>query len=419
MKKNIVAMLLAGGVGSRLNILARKRAKPAIPFGGIYRIIDFTMSNITNSDIEIVGVLTQYKPQSLMDHLDDGRPWDLFGRTRLVEILPPKTGEAISDWYKGTSDAVYQNFGFVDDFAPELVLIVSGDHIYHMDYRALRAFHENRGADATVCLVRVPDHEARHFGIALTAPDGRITDWDEKPSRPKSNLASMGVYIFNRKILSWALAQAAKKSGYDFAKDIIPVLLKHKRVYGYEFNDYWRDVGTLDAYWNANMDLLHVGSGLDIENWHVKTNMADRGEIGDRPSAYVGAGGRISNSLVSRGCVIEGIVENSILSPGVVVGPAACVRDSVIFHDTIIGRRAELHRVIADKDVRIDTGAVIGRGDSIPNRKQPSQLCTGLTIIGKGVQIADKYRIGTNSIIRPNCRLTAVKNRVIPPGSTV
>lgn len=419
MKKNIVAMLLAGGVGSRLNILAQKRAKPAIPFGGIYRIIDFTMSNVTNSGIEIVGVLTQYKPQSLMDHLDDGRPWDLFGRTRLVEILPPKTGEAISDWYKGTSDAVYQNFGFIDDFAPELVLIVSGDHIYNMDYRALRAFHETRNADATICLVRVPDEDARHFGIALTQPDGRIIDWEEKPSRPKSNLASMGVYIFNRKILGWALTQAARKSGYDFAKDIVPMLLKHKRVFGYEFNGYWRDVGTLDAYWNANMDLLHVGSGLDLENWHVKTNLADRGEIGDRPSAFVGLSGRVLNSLVSRGCVIEGVVENSVLSPGVVIAPRAVVRDSVIFHDTLIGRRAELRRVIADKDVRIGAGCVIGRGESIPNRKQPGRLDTGLTIIGKSVQVADRYRIGTNTIIRPNCRLTAVKNRVIPPGSTL
>lgn len=412
-------MLLAGGVGSRLNILAQKRAKPAIPFGGIYRIIDFTMSNIANSGIEIVGVLTQYKPQSLMDHLDDGRPWDLFGRTRFVEILPPKTGEAVSDWYKGTSDAVYQNLGFIEDFAPELVLVVSGDHIYHMDYKPLRTFHEKKGADVTVCLVRVPEEEARHFGIALTTNDGNIINWEEKPLRPKSNLASMGVYLFKRPVLEWALKQTAKKAGYDFARDVIPLLMKHKRVYGYEFNDYWRDVGTLDAYWQANMDLLHIGSGLELENWQVKTNMADRGEIGDRPSAYISPAGRVINSLISRGCIIEGNVENSILSPGVVVKAQATVRDSVIFHDTIIAERAFLQRVIADKDVRIGAGCVIGRGDLIPNRKHPGHLSTGLTIIGKGVQIADQYRIGTNTIIRPNSKLTAVKNRFIPSGSTV
>jgi glucose-1-phosphate adenylyltransferase len=419
MKKNIVAMVLAGGVGSRLNILARKRAKPAIPFGGIYRIIDFTMSNIANSGVEVVGVLTQYKPQSLVEHLEDGRPWDLFGRTRVVEVLPPKTGEEISDWYRGTSDAVWQNFGFIDDYAPEHVLIVSGDHIYNMNYNLLAEFHQQRNADATVCLVRVPEEEARHFGIAVTDQESRITDWDEKPARPKSNLASMGVYLFNREILAWALAKAAKKSGHDFAKDVIPLLLKQKRVFGYEFNGYWRDVGTLDAYWNANLDLLQAGSGLDIENWQVKTNMTDRGEIGDRPSAYFGRLAQIRNSLISRGCVIDGTVDNSILSPGVRVGHKAIIRDSIIFHDVTIGAQVSIKRAIIDKDVVIADAAQIGIGDSLPNETFPSQLYTGLVIIGKTVRIPAGGRVGTNTIIKPGTDLARKKLRDIAPGTTV
>jgi glucose-1-phosphate adenylyltransferase len=419
MKKKIIAMLLAGGVGSRLNILAQKRAKPAIPFGGIYRIIDFTMSNIANSGIEVVGVLTQYKPLSLMDHLEDGRPWDLFGRTRQTEILPPKTGEGISDWYKGTSDAVFQNYGFIEENASDQVLIASGDHIYNMDYRVLSDFHEARAADATVCLVRVPEEEARYFGIALTDSENRIVDWSEKPARPKSNLASMGVYLFNKKILGWALNRAQKKGGTDFAKDVIPMLLKKKNVFGFEFNGYWRDVGTLDAYWNANMDLLRIGSGLDIENWQIKTNMADRGEIGDRPSAYFSLTARAINSLISRGCIVEGTVENSILSPGVKVGKNALVRNSIVFHDTTIGDRANLNRTICDKDVMIGEQAQIGGGDAIPNQTYPGHLYTGLTIIGKTARVPPLCRVGTNTIIKPNVDLTLKKIRTVPPGSTV
>jgi glucose-1-phosphate adenylyltransferase len=212
MKKDIVAMLLAGGVGSRLNILARERAKPAIPFGGIYRIFDFTMSNIANSNIDVVGVLTQYKPLSLMAHIENGKPWDLFGRTRLVEILPPKTGEEMSDWYKGTSDAVYQNLEFVEDFSPELVLVVSGDHIYNMDYRRLVDFHLQQQAHATVCLIKVPKKHSHHFGIASISSTGKITAWEEKPSEPKSDLASMGVYVFKKDVLVRTLQLAAQQA---------------------------------------------------------------------------------------------------------------------------------------------------------------------------------------------------------------
>ncbi len=401
MKKDIIAMLLAGGVGSRLNILVRHRAKPAIPFGAIYRIIDFTMSNIANSSIDVVGVLTQYKPLSLMGHIDNGKPWDLFGRTRLVEILPPKTGEDISDWYKGTSDAVYQNLGFIQDFSPKMVLVVSGDHIYHMNYNELVAYHIKKKAEVTICLTQIPLKDAHHFGIAQISSDGRIVKWAEKPKRPQSNLASMGIYLFNTDILTNTLNRGAKKGGVDFAKDAIPVMLKTNRVYGFALNGYWRDVGTIDAYWNTNMDILKKKSGLKIEEWRVKTNHSVKGEIGDRPSAYFSQSSKIINSLIARGCIIEGHVHNSILSPGVKIHKNAIVSDSIVFHDTTIGSKSIIKNCIIDKSVTIGNSVIIGKGKSISNKKFPDHLYTGITIVGKKASISSQSKIGKNSIINP------------------
>ena len=405
MKKNTVAMLLAGGVGSRLNILARERAKPAIPFGAIYRIIDFTMSNIANSNIDVVGVLTQYKPLSLMAHIENGKPWDLFGRTRSVEILPPKTGEVMSDWYKGTSDAVYQNIEFIEDFSPELVLVLSGDHIYNMDYRSLIDFHLHHKAHATVCLIRVPKKQAHHFGIASIDKSDQITEWEEKPNIPKSDLASMGVYVFQKDWLVRSLHAAAKKEGFDFARDVIPMLLKKKKVYGFIFDGYWRDVGTIDAYWQANMDLLSQHSKIDLISWQVKTNYSVKGEIGDRPSTYFGPKACIENSLIARGCVIEGQVKNSILSPGVRVQKNAKIVDSIIFHEATIHSESIVNRCIIDKSVRISKSAVLGYGKNSPNQKFPEHLYTGITIVGKKASIKTSAKIGKNCIIMPGKRV--------------
>ena len=416
MKKDIIAMLLAGGVGSRLNILARHRAKPAIPFGGIYRIIDFTMSNIANSNIEVVGVLTQYKPLSLMGHIDNGRPWDLFGRTRLVEILPPKTGEEISDWYKGTSDAVYQNLGFIEDFDPELVLVVSGDHIYYMDYDQLIIHHKKKNAEATVCLINVPIKEAHNFGIAEVNNEGKIIRWSEKPKDPRSNLASMGVYVFNRELLRAALIEIAKKGGVDFARDIIPSLIKNHRVLGFNFDGYWRDVGTIDAYWDTNMDLLKKNSGLNISDWLIKTNSGVKGEIGDRPATYFSRAAKVINSFISRGCIIEGRVKNSILSPGVRIHKNASVSDSIIFHDTVIGPNSVITKSILDKNVEIGEQVDVGIGESIPNQKFPLHLFTGITVIGKGVRVSSNTKIGKNCIINP---LAKVQVKNVASGTTI
>ncbi|MGQ9465641.1 MAG: glucose-1-phosphate adenylyltransferase family protein [bacterium] len=418
MKKEIIAMLLAGGVGSRLSILARLRAKPAIPFAGIFRIIDFTMSNIANSNIDVIGVLTQYKPLSLMEHIDNGRPWDLFGKTRLVEILPPKTGEEISDWYRGTSDAVYQNLGFIDDFSPEMVLIVSGDHIYYMNYKELMVYHKNKKADVSIGLIRVPMAQAHHFGIAEIDTTGRIVDWIEKPKKPRSNLASMGIYIFNTNILKMALKETAQKGGVDFAKDVIPLLLRKKRrIFGFEFNGYWRDVGTIDAYWNCNMDLLRKSSGLKIEDWNIRTNLFVRGEIGTKPPARISNNGNVVNALISSGCVIDGTVENSIISPGVIVEKNARIIDSIIFHNTVVKENSILAKVIIDKNVQIGAEARIGFGDNKQNKILGMNLATGITVIGKNTIIPDKMVIGKNCIISSDLNLRRYRTKKIKSGS--
>lgn len=419
MKKDIMAMLLAGGVGSRLSILSRHRAKPAIPFAAIYRIIDFTMSNIANSNIDVVGVLTQYKPLSLMKHIDNGRPWDLFGRTRMVEILPPKTGEEMSDWYKGTSDAVYQNLEFIESFSPELVLVVSGDHIYHMNYNELISFHKDCKAEATVCLIKVPLRDAHYFGIADINSKGKIIEWTEKPKRAKSNLASMGIYLFDKKLLSKTLHTVAKRGGVDFAKDVIPVLLRKNRVFGFNFNGYWRDVGTIDAYWNANMDIIQKTADIDIEDWQIKTNLSVKGEIGDRPSTYFGRQSRIINSLIGRGCIIEGVVQNSIISPGVKIHKNALVCDSIIFHDTVINLDAVIEKCIIDKSVVIGKNVHAGYGKSIPNQRSPHHLFTGITVIGKGAEIGHDIEIGKNCIIKPYACLATRAIKKIHSGSTI
>lgn len=419
MKKQVMAMLLAGGVGTRLNILARHRAKPALPFAGVFRIIDFTLSNIANSGIDAVGILTQYKPLSLMDHIDKGRPWDLYGRTRLVEILPPKTGEASSDWYRGTSDAVYQNLNFVAEVDPSWVLIVSGDHIYNMDYQPLLDFHRQSGAAATICLIPVPEEQTHHFGIAVLDGDKRIVDWEEKPRHPRSDLASMGVYVFDREALGYYLARAARSGGFDFAKDVIPAMLRQERVCGYRFDGYWRDVGTVDAYWEANMDVLNDRVDPSLSTWNVRTNLTAIGEVGDQPAAKVGSRASVVNAMISRGCVIQGTVRNSILSPGVVVERGAVVEDSVVFHDAVIQERATVARAIIDKKSVLGAGVIIGAGPATPNEKYPSHLSTGITLVGKGVTVPPGLRVGQNCILSSSDALAFTKARVVPSGSTI
>ncbi len=400
--RDVLAVLLAGGVGSRLNILVRKRAKPAVPFGGIYRIIDFTLSNAANSDLSCVAVLTQYKPLSLMDHIGDGASWDLSGRTREVRILPPKTGEKDWDWYRGTADAVRQNLDFITRRPSREVLILSGDHVYYMDYRQLVRFHREKRAQVTVAMMPVPWEETHHFGIAITDEEGRIIDWEEKPAKARSNLASMGVYVFDTAYLIRVLQEVKEE---DFGMHVLPHALKTARVFAYPFHGYWRDVGTLEAYFQANMDLLRPESGLNPEAWGVMTNVMSLGHDYDRPPTQVLCSGRVENSVVSPGCVIAGEVKNSVLSPGVKVEEGALVQDSIIMHDSVVAKGAKLKRVIVDKEVYVGPEAQIGFGDpQVINRHFPKHLFSGLTVIGKAAKIPGGAKIGTNCVVFPEVR---------------
>jgi glucose-1-phosphate adenylyltransferase len=415
MSKTLV-MLLAGGVGSRLNALVEARAKPAVPFGGNYRIIDFTLSNIMNSGLERVGVLTQYKPLSLMSHIGSGKAWDLEGRNRGIKILPPHTGEKDSDWYKGTADALRQNLDYLTRYDPEEILIVSGDHIYYMDYAPMIAFHKQRQADLTVAMMEVPLEQAVHFGIAQVDGRGRIIDWQEKPKAPKSNLASLGIYVFRTDYLLKALRNPQTM---DFGQDLIPGAIKKDRVFAYPFSGYWRDVGTLAFYFSAHMDLLNPRSVLNPEAWGIQTNLEEEGQQGDRPPVIIQKGARVRQSILGADTIIEGRVEESVLFPGVRVGKGARVINSIIMHDCQIGANAYLERVIMDKKGRVGEKARVDGRAALPNREFSGHLKEGLTLVGKGASIPPKIRIRGNTIIRPWVTEADYKGPVVGQGETV
>ena len=412
-----LVMLLAGGVGSRLSILGYHRAKPAVPFGGMYRIIDFTLSNAMNSALNTVGVLTQYKPLSLMEHIGRGEPWDFIGRTRGARILPPRTGKENSDWYKGTADAVRQNIDFIDHHDSEHVLIVSGDHIYRMDYAELIAFHDESKADLTIGMMPVAWEETHHFGIAITDEKNRIVAWEEKPEKAKNNLASMGIYVFNTKYL---LQMLQSHTEHDFGKNIIPASVESHRTFAFPYSGYWRDVGTLKAYWQANMDVLNPASGLNLADWHLRTNVEEEGRIGDRPPSYISHKARVRNSVISPGCVIEGMVENSILSPGVYVAQGANVVDSVVMHGCRILNGAQLSRCILDKNVSIYENAVLGTGNGeFANREKPEHLSSGLVVVGKKAMVPAACRIGKNTILYPGLSEEDYSSKDVNEGETI
>ena len=416
-----VVMLLAGGAGTRLSILARWRAKPAVPFGGNYRIIDFTLSSVFHSGLEVVGVLTQYVPYSLMAHLRNGEAWGFVGRDREARILPPHTGSLESDWYRGTADAVYQNLSFLRDHSAERVLVVSGDHIYRMDYRALLEYHAAKNADVTVATLRVPMDEASQFGLAVTDDEHRIIEFEEKPEQPRSDLASMGVYVFEADVLVERLQRhVGKAGGVDFARDVIqPMMAGGDRVYAYPFSGYWRDVGTVGAYLEANLDLLRPGSGLDLESWQVRTNLMEP-RPGDRPPARFGPRAEQDRARICRGCQIDGRIEESILSPGVRVGEGAVVRRSVLFHDVVVEPGAVLDDVIADKHAVFGKGARVGGGDDVTvNADFPSQVRFGITLVGKRAYVPDGTRVGRNCVIFPLTLGGEYSGAEVTAGSTI
>lgn len=363
-KKEIVAMILAGGQGSRLGVLTKDVAKPAVSFGGKYRIIDFPLSNCSNSGIYTVGVLTQYKPLDLNSHIGIGDPWDLDRREGGVSILPPYQGAKGGDWYKGTANAIYQNIEFVDRYNPEYVLILSGDHIYKMDYDNMLKFHKDNKADATIAVIKVPIEEASRFGIMNTRKDNSIYEFEEKPQIPKSRNASMGIYIFNWKVLKNYLKEDENdiNSSNDFGKNIIPKMLKAERkMMAYPFDGYWKDVGTIESLWEANMDLIERDNGLNLydNKWKIYSqNQAS-------PAHYIGEGAQVKSSLIVEGCMIHGSIEKSVLSQGVYVGKNTIIKDSVIMPGVQIGDNVIIEKAIIGNNAIIGHGCKIGDTERI------------------------------------------------------
>jgi glucose-1-phosphate adenylyltransferase len=414
-----LVLLLAGGVGSRLNVLVQTRAKPAVPFAGLYRIIDFSMSNIMNSGFTTVGVLTQYKPLSLMRHIGTGEAWDLTGRKRGAKILPPRTGARDSDWYKGTADAVRQNMDFIRAHPTKEVMLLSGDHIYQMDLNDMLEFHRRQQADVTIGMMVAPRELLHMFGTAITDEEGRILEWEEKPKEPRTDLASMGIYVFDTEYLLDVLTK--NREEVDFGHHIIPRAIEKDRVFAYPFKGYWRDVGTIQAYWEANMDLLGDNSSISPEAWGIRPNIEASSLLADRCPARFLAGSRVENSMIAAGCIIEGEVVNSVLSPGVRIGPGARVRDAILFDDCTVEEGATVDLAILDKRVSVGKGAVVGRGEEkeTPNREFPKHLYTGITLIGKGAVIPEQTMIGRNCIVNPYRQPADFPGKEIGTGETV
>jgi glucose-1-phosphate adenylyltransferase len=392
-----LAMILAGGKGTRLTVLANKRAKPAVPFAGKYRIIDFPLSNCTNSGITTVGVVTQYRPRSLQDHIRNGAPWDLDRMNGGAWILQPYLGRMDSDWYDGTADAIYQNLDFVRNSRPDYVVILSGDHIYKMDYSRMVQFHQDRKADVTVATLKVTLEEASRFGIVQTDAEYRVQSFDEKPKQPKGTLASMGIYVFNYDTLVKVLSEDAKnaESSKDFGKDIFPKMLAEQfRVFAYPYSEYWVDVGTVQSYWEAHMDLLQDTPPLDLidREWIIHTRSEER------PPVNIRTGATVNHSLITDGCIIEGTVEYSILSPGVRVARGAVVKQSIVMPDTVIEAGAVVDKCIIDKNVVIGRFAHVGYGaDYTPIKEM--DMKTGITVVGKGTIIPPEIKIGRNVVV--------------------
>ena len=415
-KKEMIAMLLAGGQGSRLGVLTAKVAKPAVAFGGKYRIIDFPLSNCINSGIDTVGVLTQYQPLRLNTHIGIGIPWDLDRNVGGVAILPPYEKSANSEWYTGTANAIYQNLEFMESYDPEYVLILSGDHIYKMDYEVMLDFHKENNADVTIAAMPVPIEEASRFGIVITDEERRITEFEEKPANPRSNLASMGIYIFSWPVLKDALLEKKEQPGCDFGKHVIPYCFEQgKRMFAYEFNGYWKDVGTLGSYWEANMELIDIVPDFNLyeEYWKIYT------KDGSLPPQYISENAVINKSIICNGSEIYGEVHNSIISTGVVVGEGSVVRDSIIMQDTVVGKGCVIDRAIVAENVSIGDYVTMGVGDDTPNKVKPDIYSFGLVTIGENSCIPSGVRIGRNTAISGVTVKEDYKNDVLESGETL
>ena len=395
-KKEMIAMLLAGGQGSRLGVLTSKVAKPAVAFGGKYRIIDFPLSNCINSGIDTVGVLTQYQPLRLNTHIGIGIPWDLDKNVGGVTVLPPYEKVGKTEWYTGTANAIYQNLAYMESFNPDYVLILSGDHIYKMDYEVMLDYHKAHNADVSIAVMPVPQEEASRFGIVVTDGTGRITEFQEKPEHPKSNLASMGIYIFSWKVLKEALVALSEQSNCDFGKHVIPYCHeKGERLVAYEYNGYWKDVGTLGSYWEANMELIDIIPEFNLyeEFWKIYT----KNDI--LPPQYISEEAVLDRCLIGDGTEIYGEVHNSIIGCGVVIEEGAVVRDSIVMQNAVIHAGAVIDKAIIAEQAEIGEHAQLGVGGEVPNKVKPAIYSFGLTVIGEKAVVPPNVKIGKNTAV--------------------
>ena len=395
-KKEMIAMLLAGGQGSRLGVLTAKVAKPAVTFGGKYRIIDFPLSNCINSGIDTVGVLTQYQPLRLNTHIGIGIPWDLDRNVGGVSVLPPYERSTNSEWYTGTANAIYQNLEYMETYNPDYVLILSGDHIYKMDYKIMLDYHKANNADITIAAMPVPMEEASRFGVVVTDKDSRITEFEEKPEHPKSNLASMGIYIFSWKVLKEALIKLKNQQGCDFGKHVIPYCFENnKRIFAFEYNGYWKDVGTLSSYWEANMELIDIIPVFNLyeEFWKIYT------KTDALPPQYLSKDAYIEKSIIGEGSEIYGQVYNSVIGTSVTIEEGAVVRDSIIMQGSVVKKGSVINKAIIAENVDIGENTQLGVGEEVPNVEKPKIYNSGLVTIGENSVIPDGIKIGKNTAI--------------------
>ena len=415
-KKEMIAMLLAGGQGSRLGVLTAKVAKPAVAFGGKYRIIDFPLSNCINSGIDTVGVLTQYQPLRLNSHIGIGIPWDLDRNVGGVTVLPPFEKSTSSEWYTGTANAIYQNLEYMEQYHPEYVLILSGDHIYKMDYKIMLDYHKANNADITIAAMPVPIEEASRFGIVVTDEDNRITEFEEKPAEPKSNLASMGIYIFKWSVLKEALIKLKDQNECDFGKHVIPYCFNNnKRIFAYEYNSYWKDVGTLSSYWEANMELIDIIPVFNLyeEFWKIYTR------TDTIPPQYVADNTFIEKSIVGDGTEVYGRIYNSVIGSGVTIEEGAVVRDSIIMNNSVIGKNTIVNKSIIAEEVVIGDNVELGVGEDAPNVKFPKIYNSGLVTIGECSVIPDGVKIGKNTAISGVTSAEDYPDGLLPSGGII
>ncbi len=415
-RKEMIAMLLAGGQGSRLGVLTSEVAKPAVTFGGKYRIIDFPLSNCVNSGIDTVGVLTQYQPLRLNTHIGIGIPWDLDRNHGGVTVLPPYEKSDNSEWYTGTANAIYQNLNYIENYHPEYVLILSGDHIYKMDYEIMLDFHKENNADVTIAAMPVPWEEANRFGLVITDENKQIQEFEEKPEHPRSNLASMGIYIFNWSVLREALVTMSEQRGCDFGKHIIPYCRENgRRLFAYEYNGYWKDVGTLGSYWEANMELIDLIPEFNLyeEYWKIYTKSE-----AIEPQ-YIAADAVTERCIIGEGAGIYGKVYGSVIGPGVIIGKDTVVRDSIIMQNTRIGENVVVNKSIIAENVKIGDNVELGIGEEVENKLNKDVYSFGLVTIGENSVVPPGVKVGKNTAISGETTANDYKDGALASGESI